>query len=396
MKMYTYSAKDSSGSLQKGSIQCEDYNDFLEKIHDKGLFCMGYKEAEVKEVKTMKKFTTKDLAFDCRQLSAMMSAGLTLVKALDILFREQEKEAAKQVWREIYEDVQKGQSFSDSLKARKGIFPDFLISMVSAGESSGSLDTVMNRMSDHYASENKMHNKIKGALTYPIILLCLSVLMVFAVFTFIMPMFMDLFDPETMPKLTKVIMGAVEWTKNYWYIVLGVVLLIVMAFVYLMKTPSFRIKWDKFMIKGPAFGKLVVKVYTGRFARTLSSLYSSGIPMVECIERSSAVLGNSYISKLFETVVDEVKQGETLSASIQRTGIFDSMFCSIIYVGEESGALDDILVKSSSYYEDEADSAIQKLVTYIEPLMIILLGVMVGLICASILPAMYTMFGDIK
>ena len=140
----------------------------------------------------------------------------------------------------------------------------------------------------------------------------------------------------------------------------------------------------------------MVKIYTSRFARTLSSLYSSGIPMVECLERSSAILNNSYIDEQFKTVVDEVKQGETLSSSIQRTEIFESMFCSIIYVGEEAGALDDILAKTSDYYDEEADSAVQRLVGMLEPVMIIVLGIMVGLIVASVLPALYDSFENIE
>lgn len=396
MKTFTYTAKDGAGNTIKSNMVCEDYNEFLQKINEKGLFCMSHKELEVKESKNLHKFNTKELAFNCRQLSAMMSAGLTLVKSLDILFREQDKVGAKQVWREIYEDVQKGQSFSESLSAQKGAFPAFLISMVGAGESSGSLDSVMQRMSDHYAKESRMSNKIKGALTYPIILLVLSLVIVIGLFTIILPQFMNMFDADNLPALTKVMMGIVEWGKQYWFIVVGVVIAIILGIIYALKVPKIRLKFDRFLIKGPGFGKLVVKIYTGRFARTLSSLYSSGIPMVECLERSSSVLGNSYITKSFETVVDEVKQGEPLSQSIQRTGIFDSMFCSIVFVGEESGALDDILVRSSEYYEDEADSAISKLVTYIEPIMIIFLGIMIGLIIASILPAMYTMFEDIK
>lgn len=396
MKTYVYTAKDQNGQNVKSSMQCEDYNDFLARIHDKGLFVMSYKETNVKEGKSLHKFKTKDLAYNCRQLSAMMSSGLTLAKSLDILFREQPKDSAKQVWREIYEDVQKGQSFSEALQAQHGAFPPFLISMVNAGETSGSLDVVMNRMQDHYAKENKLNNKIKGALSYPIILLVLSVVIVIGLFTFILPQFMELFDPETLPPLTKGMLGLVEWCKKYWFVLVGIIAGIAFAFTYALKVPSFRMKFDRLMIKGPGFGPLVVKVYTGRFARTLSSLYSSGIPMVECLERASDVLNNSYISHQFETVIDEVKQGEPLSASIQRTGIFDSMFCSIIYVGEESGALDDILEKSSDYYEEESDTAIQRLVAMIEPIMIIGLGIVVALIIASILPALYTMIGNIE
>ncbi len=397
MPSYSYTAKDVAGNIRKGTMFAEDEQDFLVKIHEKGLFVSEHKEVQATGSKTLKKFKTKDLAYNTRQLAAMLTSGLTLVKALDILCREQETEAAKQIWREIYENVQKGESFSDSLQMFGGVFPQFLISMVAAGETSGSLDVIMQRMSDHYAKENKMNNTVKSAMMYPIILLILCIVIIIGMFTFIMPTFAGMYeDPSAMPPLTKVMMGFSDFLRNQWYICVGFVVIAVLAFRYALKMPGTRKKFDRLMIKGPAFGPLVVKVYTARFARTLSSLYSSGIPLVECIQRSSAILGNSYIDEKFVTVVDEVKQGETLSAAIQRTEIFESMFCSIIYVGEESGALDDILVKTSDYYDEEADSAIQRLVGLLEPVMIIILGVGVALIIASVLPALYGAFENIE
>lgn len=397
MPNYSYVAKDANGKTVKGNIEAEDEKDFLDKIHQKGLYCTGYNETAAKAKKTVKKFKTKDLAFNCRQLSAMLTSGLTLVKALDILAREQPSEAAKAVWQDIYENVQKGESFSAALEMHSGTFPQFLISMVNAGESSGSLDVIMQRMSDHYAKENKMNNTVKSAMMYPMILLILSIVIVIGMFTFIMPTFVDMFeDPSTMPTLTKAMLAISDFMKKRWYILIGIVVVLVFVIRYLLKVPSFRLKFDKMLIKGPGFGKLIVTIYTARFARTMSSLYSSGIPMVECLERASSILGNSYIDEKFEKVIDEVKQGAALSLAIQRTEIFDSMFCSIIYVGEESGALDDILTKTSDYYEEESDSAVQRLVAMLEPLMIIVLGIMVGLIVASVLPALYSSFDNIQ
>ena len=396
MPNYSYTAKDSYGKSVKGNLEAENEKDFLDKIHQKGLYCTNYSQSYVKRKKSVKKFKTKDLAFNCRQLSAMLSSGLTLVKALDILAREQPSESAKIVWQDIYENVQKGESFSSALELHSGTFPQFLISMINAGESSGSLDIIMQRMSDHYAKENKMNNTIKSAMMYPMILLVLSIVIVIGMFTFIMPTFIDMFeDPSTMPTLTKGMLAISDFLTQRWYIMLGIVIILIFLIRYILKVPSFRLKFDKLLLTGPGFGKLIVTIYTARFARTLSSLYSSGIPMVECLERASAILGNSYIDLKFETVIDKVKQGASLSSAIQRTGIFDSMFCSIIYVGEESGALDDILTKTSDYYEEESDSAVQRLVAMLEPMMIIILGIMVGLIVASVLPALYSSFDNI-
>ncbi|MCC8069599.1 MAG: type II secretion system F family protein [Ruminococcus sp.] len=391
MSKYSYTAKDASGNVRKGVLIAENEKDFNEQMRQKGLFVSQFKEEENSgTTKTTYKFKTKDLAFNCRQMAAMMTSGLTIVKTLEILCKEQTTEAAKNIWRDIYESVQKGESFSSALEMHNGAFPPLLISMVGAGESSGNLDTIMQRLSDQYAKENKLNNKIKGSMTYPIVLLVLCIVIVIGMFTFIMPTFRDMFSsPDAMPALTRAMFSFSDFLKAKWYILVIAIAVIVFAAIYAMKIPSMKFKWDRFIIKGPYFGPLVVKVYTGRFSRTLSSLYSSGLPMVECLQRSADVLNNTYISEKFETVIDEVKQGEPLSAAIQRTEIFDSMFCSIIYVGEESGALDDILEKSSDYYEEEADSAIQSLVSMMEPLMIIIMGIVVGLVVASVLPALY-------
>ncbi len=390
MKTFIYTATDVQGNTIKNArMTAENVNDFLEKINEKGLFCSSYKESSSKASNTVYKFKTKDLAYNCRQLSAMLTSGLTLVRALDILYKEQQKKAPKQIFQEIFEEVQKGQSFSDALKMQQGAFPNFMVMMIQAGESSGSLDVIIQRLENHYDKENKLNSKIKSALMYPIILAVLCVGIVILLFTFIMPTFKDMLTEKDMKGLTGALFAFSDSLTGKWYIYVGVVVAVVLIGRYLLKIETVRYKFDRFICKGPGFGKLVVKVYTGRFARTLSSLYSSGIPMVEALERSAAILNNDFIEKSFENVVDEVKQGEQLSASIQRTGIFESMFVSIIYVGEESGALDTILEKTASFYEDEADDAIQRLVHMIEPIMIIFMGACIGLVIAGILPAIY-------
>lgn len=397
MKSFSYVAQDAKNNQVKGVINAENEQEFLKKIKEKGLYVKDYKESDSTESKSMYKFNTKELAFCCRQLSAMLTSGLTLVKSIDILCKEQENEKAKAIWQDIYENVQKGESFSSALEMHEGSFPDFLISMVAAGETSGSLDIIMQRMSDHYAKENKLRNTVKGAMIYPIILLVLCVVIVIFLFTFIMPTFIDMYDdPSTMPALTKVMAAISDFLKTKWYILIIVVAAAFFGLRYALKVPSFRLKVDRLIVKGPGFGPLITKIYTGRFARTLSSLYSSGIPMVECLERASAILGNSYIDEKFVDVVDEVKQGESLSSAITRTEIFEPMFCSVLYVGEESGALDSILEKTSEYYEDESDSAVQRLVSMVEPLLLIFMGIIIGLVVVGIYPALYGSFESIE
>jgi len=390
MKSFSYVAQDAKSRQVKGIINAENEQEFLQKAKEKGLYVKDYKESDSGDAKSIYKFGTKELNFCCRQLSAMLTSGLTLVKAIDILTKEQENEKARAIWQDIYENVQKGESFSSTLEMHSGSFPDFLISMVGAGESSGSLDIIMTRMADHYAKENKLKNTIRSAMIYPIILLVLCIVIVIFLFTVIMPTFIDMFeDKSKMPLLTKIMAAISNFLKTKWYILLIIIAAAFFGFNYAMKIPSFKKKFDRMLIKGPGFGPLITKIYTGRFSRTLSSLYSSGIPMVECLQRASAILGNSYVDEKFETVIDEVKQGETLSSSITRTEIFEPMFCSVIYVGEESGALDSILEKTSDYYEEESDAAVQRLVGMIEPILLIFMGLIIGMVVCGVYPALY-------
>jgi len=397
MKSYSYIAQDARHKNVKGVINAENEQEFMQKIKEKGLLVKDYSESASGDGKSLYKFNTKELAFCCRQLSAMLTSGLTLVKAIDILTKEQENEKARAIWQDVYENVQKGESFSSTLEMHAGSFPDFLISMVGAGESSGSLDIIMQRMSDHYAKENKLKNTIKGAMVYPIILLGLCIVIVLFLFIKIMPAFLGMYDdPSTMPFLTKVMQAISNFLIHRWYILIAIVVAIVFAVRYALKVPDLRLKFDRMLIKGPGFGPLITKIYTGRFGRTLSNLYSSGIPMVECLEKASRILGNSYVDQKFEGVIDEVKQGESLSAAITRTEIFEPMFCSVIYVGEEAGALDTILEKTADYYEEESDSAVQRLVSMVEPILIIFMGVIIAMVVIGIYPALYGSFESLE
>ena len=238
MPSYAYTAKDAVGNVRKGVMQAESEQEFLARIREKGMYVTEYQEKH-SEVKTVKKFKTKDLAFATRQMAAMLTSGLTLVRALDILCKEQESEAARNIWRDVYENVQKGESFSDSLEVHGSVFPTLLVAMVGAGEASGSLDVIMQRLSDYYANQNKISNTIKSAMVYPIILCVLLVVVVIGVFVFIMPTFADLYDnPDDMPALSKAMMNIGNGMINYWYLWIGIIVVLVVVVTYAMKLPD--------------------------------------------------------------------------------------------------------------------------------------------------------------
>ena len=335
------------------------------------------------------KFKTKEVSFISRQLASMTAAGLSLVRALHILQEQQENKKAKAVLLDIYEEVQKGKSFSDVLIAKPGVFPDMFVSMVSAGEASGTLDQMLNRLSDHYANANKTANKAKSAMVYPMVLGVLLLVVLIFMFVAILPTFTEMMDPDDISPISAALIAFSDSLINYWYVYIIVIAVIVFGFMFARRVPASRLKMDEMLLKIPKVGKLISTMYTGRFARSMANLYGAGLQMVECIEKSVATIGNTYVDKCFKDVVNDIKLGESMSKAIEKTGIFEGMFTSIIYVGEESGTLDTILGKAAEYYDEEADAAITKLVGMMEPLMIIIMGIAIGFFLAGVFPMLY-------
>ena len=389
MKKFSYVATDANGKTVRGQEMAEDYMELQQKLKERNLYCTKYRDMGANDAVDVKyKFKTKEVSFISRQLASMTGAGLSLVRALFIL-QDQEDKKAKAVLLDIYEEVQKGKSFSDVLQTKPGVFPELFVSMVAAGEASGTLDQMLNRLSDHFANANKTANKAKSAMVYPVVLLVLLVAVIILLFTAVLPQFGSMMSEEDMTPLSRALMSFSDSLINRWYIYIIVVAAIVVVFWFLLKTPSTRLKMDEILLKIPKVGKLVATMYTGTFARNMSNLYGAGLQMVDCIEKSIAVVGNSYVREKFKEVIANIKLGESMSKSIEKTGIFEGMFTSMIFVGEESGTLDTILSKVADYYDEEADSAITKLVGLMEPLMIIIMGVAIGLFLAGMFPMLY-------
>ena len=390
VKKFSYQATDVNGKTVRGQEMAEDYQDLQQKLKEKNLYVTRYRDLGANDAVDVKyRFKTKEVSFISRQLASMTSAGLSLVRALYILQEQQEKPKAKRVLLDIYEEVQKGKSFSEVLESKPGVFPDLFVSMVAAGEASGTLDQILIRVSDHFANANKTNNKVKGALVYPVILLILALAVIILMFTAILPTFANMMSPDDMTPLSRAMLSFSDSLINHWYIYLIVIGVIILLFWVGRKTPSVKLKMDELILRMPKVGKLISTIYTGRFARNMSNLYAAGLQMVDCIEKSVSVLGNSYVNKRFEEVVDNIKLGESMSKAVEKTGIFEGMFTSIIFVGEESGTLDTILSKAADYYEEEGDTAITKLVGMLEPVMIIIMGVAIGLVLAAIFPMLY-------
>jgi type IV pilus assembly protein PilC len=393
--LYSYVATDINGHISRGKETADDHQGLIEKLKTRQLYCTSYKELGEKSVKVEYKYKTKGLAFLCRQLSSMLVAGISVVRALHIMLTQEENKKAKALLTEIYEQVQTGRSLSEALLSKPGCFPNLFTSMVAAGEASGNLDMIMVRVAEHYAKENKINNKIKSAMVYPIILASLMVVVVIGLFTIIFPMFMEMFDnAEDIPPLSLALAGISDFMVTYWYILLGALVGIIIAARTAMKTPSTRFKFDRMILKLPKAGELIATIYTARFARTMANLFASGLQMVESIEKSVSTLGNSYITERFKEVVENVKRGEPLSQALIKIQVFNPIFTAMVVVGEESGSLDAILSKTADYYDEEADTAITSLVSMMEPILIIFLGGAVALVLAGIFPLIYGTMGQ--
>lgn len=389
MNKFSYVATDVNGKTTRGNELAEDFKDLQQKLRERNLYVTSYRDLGTGAVDVKYKFKTKEVSFISRQLGSMTSAGLSLVRALYILQEQQENKKAKAVLLDIYEEVQKGKSFSDVLKSKPGVFPEMFVSLVAAGEASGTLDQMLNRLSDHYANSNKTANKAKSAMIYPLILLVLLLAVIILLFTMVLPTFAGMMSEDDMSPLSKALLAFSDSLINQWYIYIIVIVGIVVTIFVMRRTPATRLKMDELLLKMPKVGKLVATMYTGTFARNMSNLYGAGLQMVECIEKSIAAVNNMYVREKFKDVVSDIKLGESMSKAIEKTGIFEGMFTSIIYVGEESGTLDTILSKSADYYDEEADAAVTKLVGLMEPVMIILMGIAIGLFLAGMFPMLY-------
>ncbi|MCL2638988.1 MAG: type II secretion system F family protein [Oscillospiraceae bacterium] len=396
MAVYQYQATNLSGKVIRGTEVAENSQQLAEILRGRELFVTSSKEVQEKSQTLKFKFKTAKLSIFCRQLSAMLYSGINLVRALHILMTQEENKKAKEVLRDLYEELQRGRSFTETLEMKEGVFPELFVGMMAAGESSGNLDMIVDRVADHYAKENRLKNVVKKALTYPIVLAVLMVVIVIGLFTFILPMFIGMYpEGESLPGMASQMMAISDFIIGYWYILIMVVLAVVLVIRGMMRLPGVRLAWDKLIITMPKIGKLVKVIYTARFGRTMANLFASGMQMVECIEKSVGTLNNKYLLFLFDEVLNDIKRGEPLSVAISKIDVFDGMFVSTIYIGEESGRLDEILSKSADFYDEEADTALSKLTTMIEPIMIIFMGVIVALVLATIFPLMYGSFDGI-
>lgn len=393
MPIFKYTAKNIKSELIRGTLEATDTDTVRRLLREDELFLIKIKEMEI--TKKPYKLKSSELSDFSRQIAGMLGSGISVIRAIKIMEERDVKPAIKKVYEVIYEEIQRGNTLSEAMEVSGGSFPDLMINIYKAGEASGQLELSARKMADHYDKEYKLKGKIKSAMTYPIILFGVTILVVIMVFTLILPQFFDLFEGIELPAITKLMLVISNSLTQYSLFYIIGVLIIIASALYLRSVPKIRLALDRFKLKIPKVGRLLQTIYTARFARNLSSLYSSGLSMINALNIGGTTVGNAFIQSQFAEVVDWVRRGEPLSSAIETVDGFDAKLVATIYIGEESGRLDEMLENVSNAFDYEAEMATTRLVTFIEPVMIIFMAFIVGAIILSVMLPIMTLYQNI-
>lgn len=384
LKDFKVRLKNLEGKITTLVISAETELEASRLASKPGLFVVDITMIEKLVEKRTKKIKTKHLIVFSHQMAAMLDAGITTDKALNLVRQKTENAKVKELYGKIYEEVQKGQSISRSIEATKA-FPALFVNMIKSGEASGDLAKTLKTLSKFYEKEADMRRKIKSALIYPIILAILTVIITIVLVAFVLPGITESFTSDNMPWLTQMLMNISTFVTKRWYIVVGVIGLTIYGVTQLFRIDKFKVEFDRLKTKIPVIGKILRTIYSARAANTISSLYSVGASMLVIVNETGGTIGNRYIEKLFDDIYIKVSTGEFLSDSMEETRMFDPMLTSMIKIGEEAGDLEDVLNSISIYFDNEATAATGQLISLLEPLMLIVMGFIVGIIIIAIM-----------
>jgi|YelNatPaOPRAMG01_1025707.scaffolds.fasta_scaffold02075_20 type IV pilus assembly protein PilC len=376
---------------RKGEVIADSKENAIIKLKKQNINVLSIKQsAPPIELDFLNKVKPKDIMIMTKQLSIMLNAGIPIVSAFNILIEQIKHPKLKKIIRNIKENVESGSSFSNALKEHKDIFSDLYINMVESGEASGNLDVVLQRLVITMEKDLELKRKLKGALIYPTMVSIVAVGVIALILTFVIPTFSKMYADSGMqlPLLTRMVIGASNFLRDYIIIILLILAIIIGAFVIAKKKSiKFRTYIDSVLLKLPLLGTLILKTSIARFSSILSMLTSGGVSILEAIDIGAKTSGNLVIENSLNKVKESVKEGSNLSEPISKAGIFPDMVSQMISVGEETGKLEDMLVKVSQYYEEEVDNSVKNLTTMLEPIIIVFLGVIVGtLVIAMYLP----------
>ena len=397
MPKYQYKASNMTGQQIEGVYEATDEKAVRSMLRSKAFYPIEIKTVVEnmgsKEIKLFSKIPIKVLTIFCQQFGAILKAGVPLTQSLFIMSSQTENKNLRKVLEQVYEQVQVGRSLSEAFRDHEDKFPSLFYSILEAGEMSGTLDDSFERLGTNFEKDYKLQNKIKNALTYPIVVGVVAVVVVIYLLAEVVPTFVGIFESagSQLPAVTRLLIGMSDFVRNNYIILAGMVLLIIVALRVLLKTHAGRFSWDKRKLSLPVFGKLIRKIIAARFTRTLCTLFSAGVPLTSSLEVSSRALNNLYVQEGVVEVSENVKQGKALADTLEQLDVFPPMVVHMTRVGEESGTLESMLERTSDFYTDESNDAITRMMAMLEPMIIVVLGGMILFIVVAILLPMFQM-----
>lgn len=397
MAQYYYKAMDKNGKAKKGSIEAINLDKAKEKLKSEGLIVQDIKEQGAGKKGGGKKVKDKDLAVFCKQFSAVLNAGVTIISALEMMSEQLENKTLKRALQEAQSYVQKGGTLADAFKLNPKVFPPIMINMTAAGEMSGNLEICFDRLTTHFETANALHSKVKGAVTYPIVILIVVAAVVAVLLVGVIPQFSQMFDDlgSELPAATQMLVNLSNFLQHKWYILVIIVAAIVFGLKAFGKTEPGSLMYAKIGIKFPLFGNLTIKSAAATFSRTMATLMASGISLIDAVEQVAKMINNRIIREALLDAKTQIAKGVPLSKPLRDCGIFPPMLPQMTKIGEETGNIEDMMDKVADYYEMEVNDATDALTAAMEPLIIVIMGVVVGGIVMAIYSPMLSMYDAI-
>ena len=398
MASWGYVAIDKNGKEIKGSKEADSQEALMRELKNQGLIVLDVTEQNALTKDINISFDTKpkprDLAVFCRQFASILRAGVSIIEVLNMLAEQTENKMLQKALMEVRADVEKGESFADSLARHPKVFPDLLVQMVKAGESSGSLEISMERMAVQFEKSAKTQALIKKAMIYPIVVALVSVGVVIVMLVFVIPRYTDMFEEldAELPGITLAVVAISEFIKSYWFILLPAVIAISLGFRAWSKTLSGKHVIGKLALKIPITKNLVTKSASAQMARTLSTLMTAGVPLTEAVDIVADTMQNIWFKEALKDAVEQILVGVPLSQPLQSCGLFPPMVYHMVHIGEEAGSTEEMLNKLADYYEEEVEMAVQSLTAAMEPMIIIILAGIVGILLAAVMLPMVNMY----
>jgi type IV pilus assembly protein PilC len=401
---FTYTARKDRGAQFTGEVMGDSKAAVVAELRRKGLTVVRLEEKRgALDLRALmensKRISMRDKAVFARQFATMINSGLAVLRALYVLEEQTQNQRFKKIIKAVRDDVEAGMPLSDAMAKEPAAFDRLYVAMVRAGEAGGALDQTLLRLATQLEKQDSLRRSIKSAMTYPILIAAFAIMVMIGMLLFIIPIFANMYKDlgGELPSLTRMMMDVSNMLKGYWFIIFPVIILIVWALIRLKNTEKGRRSWDRFKLALPMkLGPLIQKIAVSRFSRTLATLVGSGVPILQAIEITGKTSGNTVIEDAMVDVKESVRSGEPIAKPLMRVKAFPPMVTHMISIGEETGALDSMLNKIADFYEDEVDATVKSLTSIIEPIMMLFVGGLVGVIVISMYLPMFNMMNLVK